>query len=455
VQFEKNFYHEHPAVAARPDHEVQQFLQENEITTKGAHAPRPVMSFVEAGFPDYVLHAIQRAGYTKPSPIQSVPWPVALSGRDMIGVAATGSGKTAGFLLPAIVHINAQPELKRGDGPIVLGLAPTRELAVQIQGECEKFGKASRIRSSCVYGGAPKGPQVRDLNNGVEICIATPGRLIDFLSNGTLNLRRVTYLVLDEADRMLDMGFEPQIRKIVGQIRPDRQTCFWSATWPRAVERLARDLCREDPCQINCGSSDGQLKANPNITQYVEVVDGHWQKFSSLQRILSQLDPSSKVIMFTETKRGADDLSHELRRIGCHAAAIHGDKDQRERDHALANFRSGRISVLIATDVASRGLDVKDIGYVVNYDFPTQIEDYIHRIGRTGRAGATGTAYTFFTQKNAHFAGDLVKILSQVGQEVPQELQALVGMGGSGKGRSRYGGGGKGKGKGGGKGRRY
>jgi ATP-dependent RNA helicase DDX5/DBP2 len=278
--------------------------------------------------------------------------------------------------------------------------------------------------------------QLRNLRDGAEIVIATPGRLIDFLEHGQTNARRVTYLVLDEADRMLDMGFEPQIRKIVGQIRPDRQSCFWSATWPRNVQRLARDLCREDPVQINVGNSDGELKANPNITQYVEVL-GEFDKPNRARQLLQHIiahDPTGKIIMFTETKRGADALCSDVARDGHRCVAIHGDKDQRERDTAMAHFKSGQAPILIATDVASRGLDVKDIRFVVNYDFPTQIEDYIHRIGRTGRAGAFGTAYTFFTQKNAHYAEQLCRILAEAKQTVPAELQAQIGRGGGGKG---------------------
>lgn len=448
IPFEKNFYYEHPNVVARSSQEVEAFCREKEIALSGQGLlPKPVFSFMEAGFPDHVMQSIQASGFANPSAIQSAAWPVALSGRDMIGIAATGSGKTLGFLLPAIVHINAQPHLSRGDGPITLALAPTRELAQQIQGEAQKFGKNSRVRSSCVYGGAPRGPQLRDLREGIEIVIATPGRLIDFLQAGQVNCRRVTYLVLDEADRMLDMGFEPQIRKIVGQIRPDRQTCLWSATWPKSVERLARDLCKENPVEIRAGQVGGQLKANPNITQYVEVVGGQWEKNERLGKLMQRIaDGQSKIIVFTETKRSADEVCRDLNRFRVSAVAIHGDKDQRERDRAMADFKSGYTQVLVATDVASRGLDVKDIKYVINYDFPSQIEDYIHRIGRTGRAGAYGTAYTFFTMKNAHYAKDLCRILSEVGQNVPQELTALIGMGGSGKGGR---GGGKGKGKGG------
>ena len=235
------------------------------------------------------MNEVKAMGFTAPTAIQAQGWPMALSGRDVVGIAETGSGKTLTYCLPAIVHINAQPLLAPGDGPIVLVLAPTRELAVQIQQEVAKFGKSSKIRNTCVYGGVPKGPQIRDLARGVEVLIATPGRLIDMLETGKTNLRRVTYLVLDEADRMLDMGFEvsemspvslfpvltlmqPQIRKIVGQIRPDRQTCMWSATWPKEVRQLASDFLH-DFIQVNVGSLD--LSANHNIQQIVEVMNDH------------------------------------------------------------------------------------------------------------------------------------------------------------------------------------
>ncbi|QID82020.1 ATP-dependent RNA helicase dbp2 [Saccharomyces pastorianus] len=213
--FEKNFYVEHESVRDRSDSEIAQFRKENEMTISGHDIPKPITTFDEAGFPDYVLNEVKAEGFDKPTGIQCQGWPMALSGRDMVGIAATGSGKTLSYCLPGIVHINAQPLLAPGDGPIVLVLAPTRELAVQIQTECSKFGHSSRIRNTCVYGGVPKSQQIRDLSRGSEIVIATPGRLIDMLEIGKTNLKRVTYLVLDEADRMLDMGFEPQIRKIV------------------------------------------------------------------------------------------------------------------------------------------------------------------------------------------------------------------------------------------------
>ncbi|KAK8214450.1 P-loop containing nucleoside triphosphate hydrolase protein [Phyllosticta capitalensis] len=353
-KFEKSFYKEHPDVAARSQAEVDAFRKEHQIAVQGADVPKPVTTFDEAGFPGYVMNEVKAQGFEKPTAIQSQGWPMALSGRDVVGIAETGSGKTLTYCLPAIVHINAQPLLAPGDGPIVLILAPTRELAVQIQQEISKFGKSSRIRNTCVYGGVPKGQQIRDLSRGVEVCIATPGRLIDMLESGKTNLRRVTYLVLDEADRMLDMGFEPQIRKIIGQIRPDRQTCMWSATWPKEVRQLASDY-QTDFIQVNIGSMD--LSANHRITQIVEVVS-EFEKRDRMSKHLERImdDKNNKVLIFTGTKRVADEITRFLRQDGWPALSIHGDKQQNERDWVLNEFRTGKSPIMVATDVASRGI---------------------------------------------------------------------------------------------------
>lgn len=425
--FEKNFYVEHPNVTARSEEEVNEWRKQHEIRVIGANIPKPVVSFAESPFPSYVLDEIHRVGYKDPTSIQAQGWPMALSGRDMVGVAATGSGKTLAYLLPAIVHINAQDFLKPGDGPIVLVLAPTRELAVQIKEEADKFGRSSRIKNTCLYGGTPRGPQARDLDRGVEIVIATPGRLIDFLDSGRTNLRRVTYLVLDEADRMLDMGFEPQIRKIVSQIRPDRQTLLWSATWPKEVQGLARDFLREDPIQVYIGSLD--IKASIHVTQQIEVVPDA-EKRNRLMQILAKVaEERARGIIFVETKRSADDITSLLRSNGFPALAIHGDKAQSERDWVLREFKDGNAPLLVATDVASRGLDIKDIKYVINYDFPKEIEDYVHRIGRTGRKTNegynAGTAISFFNESSAKLTNKLINILREANQEIPPELERM------------------------------
>ncbi|TRY54933.1 hypothetical protein DNTS_020699 [Danionella cerebrum] len=468
-KFEKNFYQESPDLARRSPQEVEHYRRSKEITVKGRDCPKPIIKFHEANFPKYVMDVIAKQNWTDPTPIQAQGWPVALSGKDMVGIAQTGSGKTLSYLLPAIVHINHQPFLEHGDGPICLVLAPTRELAQQVQQVAAEYGKASRIKSTCIYGGAPKGPQIRDLERGVEICIATPGRLIDFLEAGKTNLRRCTYLVLDEADRMLDMGFEPQIRKIVDQIRPDRQTLMWSATWPKEVRQLAEDFLKEY-IQINVGAL--QLSANHNILQIVDVCnDG--EKEDKLIRLLEEImsEKENKTIIFVETKRRCDDLTRRMRRDGWPAMGIHGDKNQQERDWVLNEFKYGKAPILIATDVASRGLvmpfpfnccaflspshlkveswrqdlgmthpgspggDVEDVKFVINFDYPNNSEDYIHRIGRTARSSKTGTAYTFFTPNNMKQAHDLVSVLREANQAInPKLIQMAEDRGGRSRG---------------------
>ncbi|XP_014786133.1 probable ATP-dependent RNA helicase DDX5 isoform X1 [Octopus bimaculoides] len=440
-KFEKNFYREHPNVTNRHLDEVQAFLKSNDTTIRGRNPPKAIFSFHEAGYPDYVMEGIAKCGFANPTPIQSVGWPIALSGRDIVGIARTGSGKTLGFLLPAIVHINHQPYLERGDGPICLVLVPTRELAQQVQEVAIEFGRHSKVRNSCVYGGAPKGPQIRDLERGAEICIATPGRLIDFLEAGKTNLRRTTYLVMDEADRMLDMGFEPQIRKIMEQVRPDRQVLMWSATWPKEVRSLAEEFLK-DYIQINIGAL--QLSANHNILQIIDVCNES-EKDHKLVKLLEEImnEKENKTLVFVETKRRADELQRRMKRDGWPVMAIHGDKSQPERDWVLSEFRTGRIPIMIATDVASRGLDVDDIKFVINFDYPATSEDYVHRIGRTARSNNTGTAYTFFTPANMKQAQDLMSVLKEANQVINPKLMQLAesARGIFGKGRSRYRGG--------------
>uniref|UniRef100_A0A674BIH8 RNA helicase n=1 Tax=Salmo trutta TaxID=8032 RepID=A0A674BIH8_SALTR len=447
-KFEKNFYNEHPDVQRMSQYDLEEFRRKKEITIRGSGCPKPVSSFSQAHFPlmlircsyplhpEYVMDVLIQQNFKEPTAIQAQGFPLALSGRDMVGIAQTGSGKTLSYLLPAIVHINHQPYLERGDGPICLVLAPTRELAQQVQQVAHEYGKSSRIKSTCVYGGAPKGPQIRDLERGVEICIATPGRLIDFLEAGKTNLRRCTYLVLDEADRMLDMGFEPQIRKIVDQIRPDRQTLMWSATWPKDVRQLAEDFLK-DYVQINVGALE--LSANHNILQIVDVCTER-EKDNKLLQLMEEImaEKENKTIIFVETKKRCDDLTRRMRRDGWPAMCIHGDKTQPERDWVLTEFRSGKAPILIATDVASRGLDVEDVKFVINYDYPNSSEDYIHRIGRTARSTNKGTAYTFFTPGNLRQARELIRVLEEARQAINPKLLQLVNTGRGGGGRSRF-----------------
>lgn len=352
---------------------------------------------------------------------------MALCGRDVIGVAQTGSGKTLAFLLPAIVQINAQPLLRAGDGPIALIVAPTRELAQQIKHEVDKFGQTSQLKNTCCYGGASKREQAAKLREGVDILIATPGRLIDFIQSQTTNMKRVTYLVMDEADRMLDMGFKPQIEQIVSQIRPDRQVLMFSATWPKDVEEMANGFFynKDNVLKVIVGSED--IKANASITQHIEIMADWYAKTKKMKEIVREVEGvKGKIVVFCATKRGTEDIAWELKQEGYPAEAIHGDKDQWQRDQVLANFKAGTCSIMVATDVASRGIHVNNITHVLNFDPANNAEDYVHRIGRTGRAGNTGIAYTFISNRDSKKAPGLVKVLESANQFVSPALRKLA-----------------------------
>lgn len=410
------------------------YRQQHEVTATGDNVPPPFMTFEATGFPPEILREISIAGFSSPTPIQAQTWPIALQNRDIVAIAKTGSGKTLGYLLPAFIHLRRchnDPTC----GPTVLVLAPTRELATQIQDEVIKFGRSSRVSCTCLYGGAPRAHQIKELDRGADIVVATPGRLNDILDSKKIDFGQISLLVLDEADRMLDMGFEPQIRKIVNEIPPRRQTLMYTATWPKEVRKIANDLL-VNPVQVNIGSVD-ELSANKSITQYVEVVP-QMEKQRRLEQIIRSQDRGAKVIVFCSTKRLCDQLARSIgRNFG--AAAIHGDKSQGERDWVLNQFRSGKSPILVATDVAARGLDIKDIRVVINYDFPTGIEDYVHRIGRTGRAGATGVAYTFFSDQDWKYAADLIRVLEGANQHVPPEVRQLAMHGGPNFNRDRSG----------------
>jgi len=422
----KDIYSESPIVSGRPQSEIASWLQQNEVTLAGENIPRAVFEFNEAGYPQQITDCLYK-NYERPTIIQSISWPVALSGRDMISIAKTGSGKTLGFLLPAIMHTLNKSRRQPGEGPSVLVMLPTRELAQQVQEVAQEYCTAMGLGYTCLYGGAPKFSQQNDLRRGIDVCVATPGRLLDFLEAGVTTMSRCSFLVLDEADRMLDMGFEPQIRKIVSQIRPDRQTLMFSATWPKEVRNLANDF-QSNPVFLNVGSME--IAANHNIEQIIEVMD-EYRKQNRLFQLLDGLvkDPDAKVLIFVETKRKADDLTRGMRMDGWPALCIHGDKAQHERNWVLSEFKAGRIPILLATDVAARGLDVDGIKVVINYDYPKNSEDYVHRIGRTGRRDNKGIAYSFFTQENSPKARDLIKVLEEAHQVVPPELLQMANAG--------------------------
>ncbi|XP_060557473.1 probable ATP-dependent RNA helicase DDX43 [Ruditapes philippinarum] len=464
----KNFYIETPEVANMSPSEVEYIREFNfNITVTNLdkngeiQVPNPVRTFEDA-FSHYpgILDTIYKQKFTKPSPIQSQAWPVLLRGKDLIGIAQTGTGKTLAFLLPAFIHIDGQPvPREERDGPNVLVLSPTRELALQIEEEVKKFSYMG-IRSICVYGGGNRREQINMVTKGVEIIVATPGRLNDLVMNNIINVKSVTYLVLDEADRMLDMGFEPEIKKILLDIRPDRQTVMTSATWPVDVQRIGERYLT-NPIQVFVGSLD--LAAVHSVTQRVEIIAEEDKKQRIVDFIHHEMAPEDKVIVFVGRKVTADDLSSDftLRDISCQC--IHGDREQCDREQALEDFKSGDVRILVATDVASRGLDVKDITYVFNFDMPRNIEEYVHRVGRTGRAGKTGTSVTLVTRSDWGKVGDLIKILVEANQEVPEELEEMAARFAShkekreaeGGGRGRFGrGGGGGFGGGGGRRRR-
>ncbi|RLN40257.1 putative DEAD-box ATP-dependent RNA helicase family protein [Panicum miliaceum] len=421
--FTKDFYEEKPSISGMSDQEVADYMKSLAIRVSGFDVPRPIKNFEDCGFPVPLMNAIAKQAYEKPTTIQCQALPIVLSGRDIIGIAKTGSGKTAAFVLPMIVHIMDQPELEKEEGPIGVICAPTRELAHQIYLEAKKFAKPYNLRVAAVYGGVSKFDQFKELKAGCEVVVATPGRLIDLLKMKALKMFRATYLVLDEADRMFDLGFEPQIRSIVGQIRPDRQTLLFSATMPYKVERLAREILT-DPVRVTVGQVGS---ANEDIKQVVNVLPSDAEKMPWLLEKLPGMIDEGDVLVFASKKARVDELEKELNQRGFRIAALHGDKDQASRMETLQKFKSGTYHVLVATDVAARGLDIKSIKTVVNFDIAKEMDMHIHRIGRTGRAGDKhGTAYTLITQKEARFAGELVHSLIAAGQDVPNELMDLA-----------------------------
>lgn len=447
--FSKDFYEEKASISGMSEQDVAEYRKSVAIRVSGFEVPRPIKLFEDCGFSSVLMSAITKQGYEKPTPIQCQALPIVLSGMDIIGIAKTGSGKTAAFVLPMIVHIMDQPELQKEEGPIGVICAPTRELAHQIYLESKKFAKAYGIRVAAVYGGMSKHEQFKELKAGCEIVVATPGRLIDLLKMKALTMLRATYLVLDEADRMFDLGFEPQIRSIVGQIRPDRQTLLFSATMPRKVERLAREIL-VDPVRVTVGEVGS---ANEDITQVVNVIPSDAEKMPWLLERLPGMIDEGDVLVFASRKATVDEIESQLIQRGFKVAALHGDKDQASRMDTLQKFKSGTYHVLIATDVAARGLDIKSIKSVVNFDIAKDMDMHVHRIGRTGRAGdKDGTAFTLITQKEARFAGELVNSLIAAGQNVSVELMDLAMKDGRFKAKrdSRKGSGGK---KGGGRGR--
>lgn len=425
--FRKAFYTEPLEIGQMTDEEVRDLrFRLDDIKVQGAKVPRPALKFAQFGLGTQVLDVIRDLGFEMPTPIQSQTTPAIMSGRDVIGVAKTGSGKTVAFLLPMFRHIKDQRPLENMEGPIGLIMAPTRELAVQIHRECKPYLKVLGLRAACCYGGAPIKDQIAELKKGAEIIVATPGRLVDLLSANSgrvTNLRRVTYVVLDEADRMFDMGFEPQVVKVLSNIRPDRQTVLFSATLPRTMEALIRKVTQR-AVTITVG---GRSTVADTITQKIEVRPDSTKEYRTLEALgeLFENDADARALIFVERQEFADKLMIELQQKGYPTVSIHGGREQIDREAAISDFKSGGAPVMVATSVAARGLDVKQLKLVINYDSPNHLEDYVHRCGRTGRAGEKGTAITFITPEQAKYSVDLVKALKMSNQPVPEDLQKM------------------------------
>ncbi|GMR48687.1 hypothetical protein PMAYCL1PPCAC_18882, partial [Pristionchus mayeri] len=394
--------------------------------------PAPFVSFEEAfhNKPD-LLAEIAKAGLRTPSPVQCQVWPCLLNGIDTVGVSQTGSGKTLAFLIPAFLHLDEQLKLygpgEKQPCPSVLVLTPTRELAQQIKREVDKYSY-NGYKSVCIYGGGSRSGQIDECVKGVHIIIATPGRLGDLACEGVIRLNTVSYAVLDEADRMLDMGFEPSIKKIMFDIRPDRLVCLTSATWPPGVRALAR---RYTKSAAMCVVGTLDLTACNTVTQYVEAHDGAEEKKKRLIEIVHYLNQAHagnyKMIVFVSAKVMADDLSSDLCIAGINSQAMHGSRSQQDRENVLKCFVAGQVRILIATDLASRGIDVPDVTHVVNFDFPGEIEEYVHRIGRTGRAGRSGEAMSFMCRRDWDKAQKLIDIMSKnPSNEVPDWLEDMA-----------------------------
>ncbi|KAJ8259143.1 hypothetical protein COCON_G00181550 [Conger conger] len=429
------------------DRDWRIFREDYSITTKGGKIPNPIRNWKEYNLPPHIVEVIDKCGYKDPTPIQRQAIPIGLQNRDIIGVAETGSGKTAAFLIPLLVWITTLPKIDRiedsDQGPYAVILAPTRELAQQIEEETIKFGKPLGIRTVAVIGGISREDQGFRLRMGCEIVIATPGRLIDVLENRYLVLGRCTYVVLDEADRMIDMGFEPDVQKILEYIpvtnqKPDtdeaedpekmmmnfesgkhkyRQTVMFTATMPPAVERLARSYLRR-PAVVYIGSAG---KPHERVEQKVLLMSEGEKRKKLLDVLARGFEPP--IIIFVNQKKGCDVLAKSLEKMGYNACTLHGGKGQEQREFALSNLKAGAKDILVATDVAGRGIDIQDVSMVLNYDMAKNIEDYIHRIGRTGRAGKSGVAVTFLTKEDSTVFYDLKQaILESPVSTCPPEL---------------------------------
>ncbi|KPJ18682.1 putative ATP-dependent RNA helicase DDX46 [Papilio machaon] len=503
MPFRKAFYTEVSELSRMTPEEVEAYRTELEgIRVKGKGCPKPIRTWAHCGISKKEMDILKKLNFEKPTPIQAQAIPAIMSGRDLIGIAKTGSGKTLAFILPMFRHVLDQPALEDTDGPISLIMTPTRELCMQIGKDIKKFAKSLGLRVVCVYGGTGISEQIAELKRGAEMIVCTPGRMIDMLaanSGRVTNLRRVTYVVLDEADRMFDMGFEPQllpvdandsevkkepdesftsddmkvadkflnntdasqfvyegiakcgvchnevrkqdwiehiqkehnylawidgqpplVMKIIDNIRPDRQTVMFSATFPRQMEALARRILQK-PIEIQVG---GRSVVCKEVEQHVAILEEE-AKFFKLLELLGLYSQLGSIIVFVDKQENADSLLKDLMKASYSCMSLHGGIDQFDRDSTIVDFKSGKVRLLVATSVAARGLDVKQLVLVVNYDCPNHYEDYVHRCGRTGRAGNKGYAWTFLTPEQGRYAGDVLRAFELAGSAPPPELRQL------------------------------
>ncbi|KAM0332164.1 hypothetical protein ACHAQA_002439 [Verticillium albo-atrum] len=424
------------------------FKEDFGIATKGGLIPNPMRNWDESGLPGRLLDIVHRVGYNEPTPIQRAAIPIALQARDLIGVAVTGSGKTASFLLPLLVYISDLPplgETNKNDGPYGLILAPTRELVQQIESEANKFATPLGFRVVSIVGGHSLEEQAFALRNGAEIIVATPGRLVDCIERRLLVLGQCCYVIMDEADRMIDLGFEEPVNKILDALpvtneKPDtddaenaqlmkrylggkdryRQTMMYTATMPSVVERIAKKYLRR-PAIVTIGNIG---EAVDTVEQRVEFVSGEDKRKKRLQQILASGDFPAPIIVFVNIKRNCDAVARDVKHMGFSAVTLHGSKTQEQREAALASVRNGQTDVLVATDLAGRGIDVADVSLVVNFNMANSIESYTHRIGRTGRAGKSGVAITFLGPEDSDLMYDMKQILTKSAiSKVPEELR--------------------------------
>lgn len=428
--FVKDFFRENAATADRLSRDVDAYRRSNSIAVTGSEVPKPILSIEEASLPQHIVNAVQAWGSL--TSVHAQCWPVALRGRDMLAcVHGESEGSTLGYLVPAIVHINGQLPLKPGDGPIALVLTATRASALKIQHVASELSKRAPVRSACVVSGSPRWPQLEELQGSSEMCIATPGRLASFLRESKVNLGRCTFLVLDETDRMLDIGFGPEIRQVVRHTRPDRQTLVWAASLEGEVRLVADDVLSN---YVEAAFGTPQRRVHPSVAQTVHVCQDAQQKEDAFASVCEEIfspdrmddQTGDKTIVFAGSKQNADDLTRKVRRYGRCVVGAHGGQTVESRDWAISAFRSGRFSTLVTTEGGVRNHDVGDVRFVVNYDYPTSSQEYVRRIGLAASFGTRGAVYTLFAPSDCRHAGELIAVLNEAKQGVVPELSHIA-----------------------------